>query len=432
MKNMFIKTKYVLVHVLALFLLISCRNTGTNESGNNEKFTARGDISLPDGFKAIVVAEELGRGRHIIVNDNGDIYLALRQLNNDGGVACLRDTSDDGVADIVEYFGEHPGTGIGIRNGYLYVGADYGVYRYKMTEGELVPTGEAELIAGGFPEQGSHAVKPFAFDNEGNMYVNVGGPSNACMEQMRTKGSSGMDPCPQLERQGGIWKFSADEPNQDQEADAERFATGIRNAVAITWNQHADELYVVQHGRDQLHQFYPDMYTVEESANLPAEEMFLVEEGSDFGWPYCYYDEMKGQKVLAPEYGGDSREIGRCASAVDPILAFPGHIAPNDLLFYHANQFPEKYKNGAFIAFHGSWNRGPLEEKGFHVAFAPFDGKMPVGEWEVFADGFAGEGPIMNTGDAKYRPTGVAVGPDGSLFISDSREGKIWKIMYSK
>lgn len=426
---------FSLITALTLGLVVlfsACSGTASDAASDVSSDNTTDELTLPDGFKAIIVAEDIGRGRHIVVNDNGDIYLALRQRNNDGGVACLRDTTDDGKADIVEYFGEHPGTGIGIRNGYLYVGADYGVFRYKMKEGALLPTGEPELIAGGFPEQGQHAVKPFAFDKEGNMYVNVGAPSNACMEQMRTKGSPGLDPCPQLERQAGIWKFSADKQNQDQVKDAERFATGIRNAVAITWNHQVDELYVVQHGRDQLHQFYPEIYTVEESANLPAEELFLVEEGSDFGWPYCYYDQMKGEKLLAPEYGGDSREIGRCADMVDPILTFPGHIAPNDLLFYHATQFPEKYRNGAFIAFHGSWNRGPLEEKGFHVAFAPFEGKMPLGEWEVFADGFAGEGPIMNTGDAKYRPTGLAVGPDGSLYVSDSREGKIWKIMYEK
>jgi glucose/arabinose dehydrogenase len=435
MKNLPFSNKFSLFFFTAFIFLFSCSGGGgtknTDESATEIEKVISAGLTVPAGFKAIVVADNLGRGRHITVNDNGDVYLALRQMNNDGGVACLRDTTGDGVADIIKYFGEHPGTGIGIRNGYLYVGADYGVYRYKMTEGELLPTGEAELIAGGFPDQGQHAVKPFAFDNEGNMYVNVGAPSNACMEELRTKGSPGMDPCPQLERQAGIWKFDADKPDQDQVVDGQRFATGIRNAVAITWNDHVDNLYIVQHGRDQLHQFYDDMYTVEESANLPAEEMFLVEENDDFGWPYCYYDQMKGKKVLAPEYGGDGEEVGRCAQMKDPILAFPAHIAPNDLMFYKGSQFPEKYKQGAFIAFHGSWNRGPLEEQGFHVAFAPFEEAMPTGEWNVFANGFAGEGPIMNTGDADYRPTGVTEGPDGSLYVSDSNEGKIWKIMYN-
>jgi glucose/arabinose dehydrogenase len=92
--------------------------------------------------------------------------------------------------------------------------------------------------------------------------------------------------------------------------------------------------------------------------------------------------------------------------------------------------FPAKYKNGAFIAFHGSWNRAPLEQKGYLVAFVPFKDGLPSGEWEVFADGFAGVKPISNMNDIKYRPTGLAQGPDGSLYVSDSEKGRIWKIVY--
>ncbi|MFW5656305.1 MAG: PQQ-dependent sugar dehydrogenase [Bacteroidota bacterium] len=417
--------------ILFLFVFGACQSASTesrdsNPSGNHQ--TA--GLTLKEGFSAMVVADNLGRGRHIAVNDNGDIYVSLRQENKDGGVAALRDTTGDGKADIIRYFSEHAGTGIGLYKGYLYVGPDYGVYRYKMTNGQLVPDSEAEAIATGFPDQGQHAVKPFTFDDEGNIYVNVGGPSNACMEETRTKGSPGMDPCPQLERQAGIWRFKAEELNQDQVADGYRYATGIRNAVALDWNHANNTLYVVQHGRDQLHQFFPDIYTEQESADLPAEEFFLVEEGSDFGWPYCYYDQLQDKKVLAPEYGGDGSTTGRCEDKVDPIMAFPGHVAPNDLLFYTGNQFPERYQNGAFIAFHGSWNRGPFEEEGFYVMFVPMKNGLPSGDWEIFADGFAGGGPIENTGDAQYRPCGLAEGPDGSLYVVDSNDGRLWRISY--
>ena len=113
-----------------------------------------------------------------------------------------------------------------------------------------------------------------------------------------------------------------------------------------------------------------------------------------------------------------------------PIFAFPGHWAPNALLFYTGDQFPARYKNGAFIAFHGSWNRAPEKQKGYKVVFVPFLKGKPSGAYEVFADGFMGADEIASPGEAKYRPCGLAQGPDGSLYISDSVKGNIWKIKY--
>lgn len=415
--------------ILTLFAF-SC----SQESNNSQSLTPdadNGGLILPEGFSAIVVADELGRGRHIDVNTNGDIYVSLRDQDENKGIVCMRDTTGDGKADIIKYTGDHVGTGINIHNGYLYFGADNEVVRYPMQEGELLPDNSWERIAYGFPEEGQHEAKPIEFDGKGNMYVTVGAPSNACMEQMRTKGSPGMDPCPLLEYSGGIWRFDENATDQHQTEDGERYATGIRHAVAITWNKKVDELYAVQHGRDQLHQFFPDMYTTEESAQLPAEELLLVTEGSDFGWPYCYFDQLQHKKVLAPEYGGDKTTQGRCENKKDPLMGFPGHMAPNDILFYNGDMFPEKYKNGAFIAFHGSWNRAPEPQKGYFVVFVPFEGENPSGDWEVFADGFAGEEVINSTRDAEYRPCGLAQGPDGSLYVVDSNEGKVWRIIHS-
>ena len=211
--------------------------------------------------------------------------------------------------------------------------------------------------------------------------------------------------------------------------DGELFATGIRSVVAMDWNKADEHLYVVMHGRDNLHALYPNQFTSWQNALLPAEEFMRVTEGDDFGWPYCYYDQMQQKKVLAPEYGGDGKVIGRCADCKDPIMGFPGHWAPNDLYFYQGDQFPERYKNGAFIAFHGSTNRSPYPQAGYFVAFIPFENGQP-GQWEVFADGFAGLDPLTNVSDARFRPMGLAMGPDGSLYVSDSRKGKIWRIMF--
>jgi mono/diheme cytochrome c family protein len=198
----------------------------------------------------------------------------------------------------------------------------------------------------------------------------------------------------------------------------------------MDWNPVDNELYVVQHGRDNLHSMWPNIYSPWDNAVLPAEEFGRVTEGSNFGWPYCFYDQFQEKKVLAPEYGGDGELIGRCSKFDDPMVGFPGHFAPNDLKFYRDDQFPDYYRNGAFIAFHGSTIRNPYPQAGYFVSFIPYQNGVFSKEWDVFANGFTVVDPVINTNDSNYRPVGLAVGPDGSLYISDSVEGKIWRVMF--
>ncbi|HMQ63298.1 MAG TPA: PQQ-dependent sugar dehydrogenase [Flavilitoribacter sp.] len=212
--------------------------------------------------------------------------------------------------------------------------------------------------------------------------------------------------------------------------DGTPYGIGIRNTVGLTWDPDVDKLFAVQHGRDDLHRFWPELYTPEQSRDMPAEEFLMVEEGDNFGWPYCYYDQFQGKKMLCPEYGGDGKTQGRCEGIKSPLVAFPGHWAPNDVLIYKGNMFPEKYKNGAFIAFHGSWNRLNFEQAGFLVAFVPMKDGKPTGDYEIFANGFPGPQQIVSTGDATYRPCGLAEGPDGSLYVADSQKGRVWRICY--
>ena len=124
------------------------------------------------------------------------------------------------------------------------------------------------------------------------------------------------------------------------------------------------------------------------------------------------------------------KKTDRCEGMEQPIVAFPAHLAPNALLFYTGNMFPPKYRNGAFIAFHGSWNRSPEKQEGYYVAFVPFKEGKPSGPWEIFANGFAGVEAVMSPRQAKHRPCGLAQGPDGSLYISDDVKGTIYKIVY--
>lgn len=390
---------------------------------------ASDDLELPEGFCATVFAEDLGRARHLAVTEEGIVYVALRE-GEEGGIVALRDTDGDGQADESAQFGDHYGTGIEVHQGHLYFGTNDTILRYSLTPGQLEPDGEYEVWIDGFPEQRQHAVKPMTFDDEGHIYVNVGGPSNACMQEMRTTESPGMKPCPQREWQASIWRFDNDRGGQDQQTDGHQFAKGIRNSVAIAWDPESEKVYVAQHGRDSLDTLWPDIFDAEANRDNPAEEFLKLEDGDDYMWPFCYWDTELDKKILAPEYGGDGSKVGDCDQAPEPLVAFPAHWGPNDLLFYTGTQFPERYRGGAFIAFHGSWNRAPYPQGGYNVVFVPMDDGAVTGDWEVFADGFKGEEPLMSTRDAEHRPTGLAQGPDGALYISDSVNGRIWRVVY--
>lgn len=389
-----------------------------------------GGLRLPEGFRAEVFADGVGPARHIAVRDNGDVYVALRAVTDGGGVVALRDTDRNGKADEVLRFGETGGTGVAARGDHLYFSSDVAVYRVLLDDKKLGPGGSVETVVRDFPDQKGHRAKSLAFDDTGRLYVNVGAPSNACMEKRRTKGSPGQPDCPQLERQAGVWRFPADSTGLTHAGDGERFATGLRNAVALTWNPMVKAIFVVQHGRDQLRQFWKNLYTPEESANLPAEELHLLRKGSNAGWPYTYWDIGRGARMIAPEYGGDGKTEAAVEAFQEPLVALPAHWGPNAIAFHDGTGLPARYRGGAFIAFHGSWNRSPLPQGGYNVVFVPFEGATPTGGWEVFADGFAEAGIVEDPPDARHRPTGVAVGPEGALFVVDSREGRIWRIFY--
>jgi glucose/arabinose dehydrogenase len=390
-----------------------------------------GGIKLPEGFCALVVADGLGAARHMAVAPNGDLYVAT-QARRPGAPAlwALRDTDGDGRMDLKEGFGEAPGgTGIALRNGYLYVASPTAVVRYKMTAGQLKPAEAPETVVGGLPAARQHEDKTLAFDGSGGMYVNVGAPSNACQSPDRRPKVPGQDPCPLLDQHGGIWKFDENKTGQTQ-ATGTRYATGFRQMVALAW--HDDALYVAMNNRDQLDTLWPDLFKAEDNAERPAEPLYRVRAGANFGWPYCFYDYTQNKLVLNPEYGGDGQRVGRCSGFDLPVAVFPAHWAPVDLMFYTGTQFPARYRGGALIAFHGSWNRAPMPQDGYNVTLQPFAGGKPSGKFEVFASGFAGKSPLMLPNEATYRPDGVAQAPDGSLFISDSQKGRIWRVLYRK
>ena len=387
-------------------------------------------ISLPAGFNATVFADELGTLRHLAVRSNGDVYGTLRQRGDtDGAIVVMRDTDGDGVADGVRRFGpKDVTTGLAIHKDALYYSSNVAVYKQELEKDRMVPPGEPIVIVEGFPVQRGHADKPITFDDQDHLYVGSGVPSNSCQEEQRTPGSPGQNPCPELEYTG-VWRYPSGHSGQVQE-DGIQFFRGSRQIVALEWHPWAKGLYFAMHGRDSLDSLFPEHFTAEQRIELPAEEFHRAEQGDDFGWPYTYYDQIRGERMIAPEYGGDGETPAEPGKYKDPLIGFPGHWGPNDLMFYTATMFPERYRGGAFIAFHGSWNRAPQPQDGFNVVFVPMEDGVPSGDWEIFADDFEGPEPVMSPRDARFRPSGLAQGPDGALYIGDSMTGRLWRVTY--
>jgi glucose/arabinose dehydrogenase len=388
-------------------------------------------LKLPAGFGALVVAETGGRARHLAVTPEGYVYVKLNRPTKEGkGILVLRPAAG-GKATVAGAIGNYGGTGIYAKNGYLYASSDEEVFRYKLNgNGEVESPAQPEKIVTGLINRRQHESKSIALDNAGNLYVNIGAYSNSCQVKDRQKGSLGQPNCPILDSAGGIWQFRADQLNQTYGA-GKRYATGLRNVVGLDWNAQTNQLFVMQHGRDQLHDIFPELYDTKQSAELPAECLYALKPGDNAGWPYVYYDGQQRKLLQAPEYGGDGKKAAT-GNFLQPAAAYPAHTAPDGLLFYTGTMFPEKYRHGAFIAFHGSWNRAPEPQKGYYVVFQPFKDGKPAGDWEVFADNFAGDATKAAAGRPDHKPCGLAQGPDGSLYVSDDKKGTIYRIVYNQ
>jgi glucose/arabinose dehydrogenase/mono/diheme cytochrome c family protein len=409
--------------------------TGQPCAGDN------GGITLPPGFCATVFADNIGHARQMVVAPNGVVYVNTwsgTYYRNDtppagGFLLALQDTTGDGRADAVVRFGPGAesgnagGTGIALYRGALYAETNDRIVRYALPAGAVAPSGSPEAIVSGLPLTGDHPMHPFRIDAQGGLYVDLGSATNSCQVANRMPNCPGIQPCTELETRAGIWRYNANLTGQ-RFSPAERFATGLRNGEGIAFDS-AGRIFATQHGRDQLRENWLHLYTPEQGANEPAEELVQLERGADYGWPYCYFDLSQHKLVLAPEYGGDGgKTVGLCADKRAPVAAFPAHWAPNDLLIYDGHQFPAAYQGGAFIAFHGSWNRAPFRQGGYNVVFQPLKDGKASGPFVVFANGFAGA--IEEPGRAAHRPTGLAVGPDGALYISDDQRGRIWRVTY--
>jgi glucose/arabinose dehydrogenase/mono/diheme cytochrome c family protein len=434
----------VLAIMFAFSLIISAQGQATPGKKMTSASCAHDDsgLKLPAGFCATVFAEGIGHARHLVVSPSGVVYVNtwsgdyydFDKTHEGGFLVALQDKVGAGKADVIQRFGETVqtggagGVGIGMYKGSIYAEINDRIVRYALPSDAIVPKDPPQTIVSKLPLGGDHPMHPFIIGSDGSMYVDVATATNSCQAKNRQSKIPGDNPCTELETRGGVWRFDANKTNQIF-SPAERYATGIRNAEGFAFDS-TGRLFVTQHGRDQLHSNWPEFYKPEEEATLPAEELMLLKSGGDYGWPECYYDGVQKKLVLAPEYGGDGgKAVGVCANKMAPAAAFPAHWAPNGMARYDGNKFPNRYRNGVFIAFHGSWNRAPYPQGGYNVVFQPLEGDHASGTCEIFADGFAGAKKTPE--GATYRPTGLAVGPDGALYVSEDIHGRIYRIVYT-
>jgi glucose/arabinose dehydrogenase/mono/diheme cytochrome c family protein len=434
----------IVVAAFFVLSLIASAQTQPSPGKKTKSATCSHDdsgLTLPAGFCATVFADGIGHARHLAVAPSGVVYVNTwsgAYYHSDkppegGFLVALQDKAGAGKADVIQRFGETAqtggagGTGIGMYKGSIYAEINDRIVRYPLPSGALVPQNAPEVIISGLPLGGDHPMHPFIIGADGSMYVDVASATNSCQPQNRQPKVPGANPCRELETRGGIWRYDANKTNQTFSS-RDRFATGIRNGESFDIDS-AGRIFVAQQGRDQLHANWPELYKSEEEATQPAEELMILKSGGDYGWPECYYDGVQKKLVLAPEYGGDGgKAVSVCANKIGPVAAFPAHWAPNGMVRYNQKGFPARYRDGVFIAFHGSWNRAPYPQGGYNVVFQPLDGDHASGNCEIFADGFAG--PVKTPEDAAHRPSGLAVGPDGSLYVSDDIRGRIYRIVY--
>jgi glucose/arabinose dehydrogenase/mono/diheme cytochrome c family protein len=429
--------------LFVLSLIVSARDQPgpRNRTKSGSCLHDESGLTLPAGFCATVFADGIGHARHMVVSPTGVVYVNtwsgdyydFDKPHEGGFLVALEDKTGAGKADVVERFGETVqtggagGTGIGMYKGSIYAEINDRIVRYALPADSIVPKDAPETIVSKLPLGGDHPMHPFIISADGSLYVDVATATNSCQAKNRQPKVPGDNPCTELQTRGGVWRYDANETNQ-MFSPANRYATGIRNAEGFAFDS-AGRLFVTQHGRDQLHSNWPELYKPAEEATQPAEELVLLKSGGDYGWPECYYDGVQKKLVLAPEYGGDGgKAVGVCAHKVAPVAAFPAHWAPNGMVQYDKKQFPARYRSGVFIAFHGSWNRAPYAQGGYNVVFQPLDGDRASGDCEIFADGFAG--PVKTPEGAAHRPSGLAVGPDGSMYVSDDIRGRIYRIVY--
>lgn len=344
-------------------------------------------LKLPPGFTIEKFAENMGEPRMLAVSERGDVYVTERENSE---VIMLQDTNRDGKADLKEVVAQlNKVHGINIRGSKMYLATVKEIYQAQISpEGRI---SEPQLVVSNLPDGGQHPNRTLAFGPDRKMYVSIGSSCNACEESN--------------EEHATLLQMNTDG------SDRKIFARGLRNTMGFGWHPETKELWGMDHGIDWL------------GDTVQKEELNKLEAGLNYGWPYIY---GKGNPTPHREPPGEISHEEYAAKTMEPVLEHPeAHSAALGMLFYTADQFPAAYKNDAFIALHGSWNRA--EPAGYKIVRLRFENGEPVA-FEDFVTGF-----LLEDGRAQFgRPVALAIHQDGSLLFTDDEGGVVYRVTYQQ
>jgi glucose/arabinose dehydrogenase len=340
-------------------------------------------IIVPEGFTASIAATGLGKPRMMAFDNNGTLYITRR---DQGDVLQLRDTDNDGRFDALRIVvAQFPGVhGIALHDGYIYLCANRELKRAKLSRDSV---SGMEMLIKDLPDGGQHGNRTLAFGPDGMLYITVGSDCNDCNETNPESAT--------------ILRVSPDGHQR------KIFARGLRNTIGIDWHPQTKELWGADNGTDWR------------GDEIPPEELNKIKEGRHYGWPLVYGNRTPDETREEPP-GSTKKEFAKTTEP--PAMTFPAHSAPINFVFLtKATGFPVAFRDDALISFHGSWNRQKPE--GYKVVRILFENGEPVGQQDFF------NGLLSADGQTRFgRPAGLAISPQGHVYISDDENGVIYCI----
>ncbi|MFT4038550.1 MAG: PQQ-dependent sugar dehydrogenase, partial [Thermomicrobiales bacterium] len=345
------------------------------------------ELQVPEGFEIAVYAEGLTNPRMLGVSPAGDIYVTEPAANV---VRVLRDNDGDNVIDAAPVVADNlPYVhGLTFRDGTVYLTGENTIWTADVADDGSF--GAPTVLVDDLPDGDQHGRHTLQFGADGMLYISIGSSCNSCTETNPENAT--------------ILRMNADGSGR------EIFAAGLRNTIGWGWAPDTGQLWGMDHGSDWR------------GDEQPPEELNLIEQGKNYGWPFCFADQQVDAFLSQKPVGATPEQY--CANTEAPVLTTDAHSAPIAMVFYEGAQFPEEYTGDAFVAMRGSWNRS--NPVGYKVARIHFENGQPA-SFEDFASGW-----LQDDGAAQFgRVAGLAVAPDGALLVTDDTNGIIYRISYT-